>query len=370
MSLPIRFGVAVLFATFCQGAPIYNVLSENFNNVSAMSSWVMLNQSSPAGSTGWFQGNSGVFPSQSGAANSYAAANFLNAGFGGDISNWLISPLLTFNNGDLISFYSRTEISPAPGADRMELRFNANGSTNVGTTAASVGDFTSLMLTVNPTLTTTGYPAVWTQYSALVSGLSGPTSARFALRYFVTNTSLNGNYVGVDTLSVLSEVPEPGTIWTLGAAGILLIARRIWRNDRLTRGKASPIMAVTATAVCLLMQAAPVFGADQSRAKAHKSKKATGKAHQARGSAGMRIFIDPQTGETREAPARQDVRQTRGSSTVVVNHSDGSRTAILGDDQMVYSVARINSDGSMSISHANAGELKKSQAIDPEEKQK
>ena len=38
-------------------------------------------------------------------------------------------------------------------ADRLELRLSTNGaSTNVGTTTTSVGDFTTLLLTVNPLL--------------------------------------------------------------------------------------------------------------------------------------------------------------------------------------------------------------------------
>src|SRR4051812_29120124 len=52
------------------------VFSESFDSVAGLGAlgWLQRNNSSPAGETGWFQGNSGVFASQSGAADSYVAA--------------------------------------------------------------------------------------------------------------------------------------------------------------------------------------------------------------------------------------------------------------------------------------------------------
>ena len=78
------------------------VFSESFDSVAGLGAlgWLQTNNSSPAGETGWFQGNSGVFASQSGAADSYIAANFLNAGFGGNVDNWLITPLISFDTGE------------------------------------------------------------------------------------------------------------------------------------------------------------------------------------------------------------------------------------------------------------------------------
>src|SRR6478609_2463871 len=57
------------------------LLSEGFNNVASLGAagWVFTNASTPVGQS-WFQGNSGIFAAQSGAATSYAAANFLSAG--------------------------------------------------------------------------------------------------------------------------------------------------------------------------------------------------------------------------------------------------------------------------------------------------
>jgi hypothetical protein len=171
------------------------VLSEGFDNISTLagSGWTMVNNSSPAGSTGWFQGNSGVFNSQAGAPAAYIAANFDNAAFGGNISNWLITPVLSLQYDLQFVFYTRTEVNP-PAADSLELRLSTNGSSgNVGATSSSVGDFTSLLLTINPTLSLSGYPMAWTQETVSFSGLGIPTTGRFAFRYDVPDTSTNAD---------------------------------------------------------------------------------------------------------------------------------------------------------------------------------
>ena len=212
------------------------LLVENFDDVSLLAGggWAAVNNSDPIGTTGWFQGNTGVFASQAGAADAYIAANFENAALGGDISNWLLTPELALDNGTTINFYSRTE-EGAPFPDRLELRLSVNGaSTNVGVTDASVGDFATLLLTLNPGLLVGGYPESWTLFSATLSGLGAPTSGRFGFRYFVTDTSINGDYIGIDTLSVESAVstavPEPVTMLTMGI-GLLGIHRARRRRN-------------------------------------------------------------------------------------------------------------------------------------------
>jgi hypothetical protein len=207
------------------------LLSEGFDNLStlATSGWVLTNNSSPAGTSGWFQGLPAIFPSQSGPTNSYVAANFLNAAFGGTISNWLLTPILTLENGETLTFYTQTE-SPALGADRLEVRLSQNGgSTNVGTGASSVGDFTSLLTTVNPALSASGYPASWTQFALTLSGLAAPVSGRFAFRYSVPDTSTNGDYIGLDTVVLdtvgLNPVPEP-SVFGLGLLGLACLKFR------------------------------------------------------------------------------------------------------------------------------------------------
>ncbi len=180
------------------------LLNENFD-VFPPANWVFQNNSAPVGTTPlWFQGNPAVFPAFNGATNSYAAANFNNVAGNNTISNWMITPVVSMKNGDVLTFRTRTVTAPA-FADRLEVRQSTNGaSTDVGTSNTSVGDFTNLLLTINPTLTPTGYPNQWTQFTVTVSGLSGPTTGRFAFRYFVTSggpTGANSDYIGVDNVT-------------------------------------------------------------------------------------------------------------------------------------------------------------------------
>lgn len=190
------------------------------------SGWIQQNNSSPVGSDSWFQGNSSVFPAQSGAASSYIGANFNNTLGGGTISNWLITPLLNLQNGDTFSFFTRTVGSPVT-PDRLEVRLSTNGGASAGSTETSVGDFSTLLLSINPTLTTTGYPNSWTQYNLTVSGLGAPASGRLAFRYFVTNggSGNNSDYIGIDTFSY-TAVPTPALLPGLIGIGIGVLRKR------------------------------------------------------------------------------------------------------------------------------------------------
>ncbi len=189
--------------------------------------WFDLNNSNPLGPTGWF-GNGAVFPSHSGAG--YIAANFNNTTGAGTISDWLITPTRTLNNGDTFSFWSRTNLDTFP--DRLELRLSTNGSsTNVGATETSVGDFGTLLLSINPSLTTGVYPTAWTQFSTTLSGLSSSgVSGRLAFRYFVTSggpDGSNSDYIGVDDVAyTVAPVPEPASMAVLGIGALALLRRR------------------------------------------------------------------------------------------------------------------------------------------------
>ncbi len=192
------------------------ILNESFNTV-LPASWVQQNNSSPLGTTNWFQGNTATFTSNSGAPDAYIAANYQNtsASASGTISNWLLSPVLNIKNGDIITFYSRIPAG-TEWPDRLELRISSNAaSTNVGTTATSVGDFTNLLLTINPTLTTGVYPKVWTQFTATVSGVSAPTTGRIAFRYWVTDGGggNNSNYIGIDDVVYTSTGSTAQGVW-------------------------------------------------------------------------------------------------------------------------------------------------------------
>ena len=224
-----------LFTTliFVLSVSVYSqAFTENFDNITTLtgSGWYQQNNSAPIGTNPmWFQGSppsgGGPFIAYNGAENSYIACNFNSTATGtGTISNWLVTPNRTLRNGDVLTFYTR---KPTIGSgqvdypDRLEVRLSTNGaSTNVGTGASGVGDFTTLLLSINPTLTTNVYPQVWTQYTITISGLSAPTSGRFAFRYFVTNAGpigTNSDYIGLDNV-VYTPYVCPAFTMTAGGA--------------------------------------------------------------------------------------------------------------------------------------------------------
>lgn len=174
--------------------------------------WSVSNLSSPLGNTGWF-GNGTIFAPHSGAG--YVAANYQNVKGSGTISNWIISPMRTFRNGDTISFWTRTSTGVHP--DRLELRLSKNGtSTNIGTGSTSFGDFSTTLATINPNQLAgdTNYPTTWTLNTITVSGVSTPTSGRFAFRYFVTGAgggAARGEYIGLDDVTYTPTDLKPIT---------------------------------------------------------------------------------------------------------------------------------------------------------------
>jgi len=169
------------------------VLDEGFEDVPALQGWTFANNSVPAG-TSWFQGNPGIFGAQSGPADSYAAANFLGSEGGfGLVDNWLITPVLSLTGITNLSFWTRHE-ALAGFNDVLEVRF-ANGS------SADTSGFTTLLGTVGGSA---GYPADWTQWSG---NLNVEGQGRFAFRYVGNADTLN--YIGLDTVRVVTAVPEP-----------------------------------------------------------------------------------------------------------------------------------------------------------------
>jgi len=201
----LGIGLAVLlgFGGLSERAKAETLLNEGFDDISNLSAggWNIQNLSSPLGPLTYSQGNPTIFNSQAGPTSAYIAANYQSTGSVGTISNWLITPEQTLKNGDVFTFYTRTAVPVYP--DRLEFRLSTEGSsTDVGSTATSVGDFTTLLYVVNPDLTDVGYPTSWTQYTITVSGLNDTYSGRFAFRYYVTNAGLGGanaNYIGIDT---------------------------------------------------------------------------------------------------------------------------------------------------------------------------
>jgi len=169
------------------------VLNERFDNVASLSGWAQVNHSVPAGNA-WFQGNPALFPARSGAPDAYAAVNSLSAANGsGKVDNWLITPVLDLSGTTLLSFFTRHDALPGFN-DLLEVRYAA------GTGTDTTG-FTTLLTTVGGTA---GYPTDWQQFTAT---LTNSGNSRFAFRYLGPADTLN--YVGLDTVSVVTAVPGP-----------------------------------------------------------------------------------------------------------------------------------------------------------------
>jgi hypothetical protein len=199
--------LAALAAPVAQAAGV-EVLNEGFGNVGGLSGWSQVNASVPPGS-GWFQGNPGIFPAQAGAADAYAAANFLGAAYGsGTVDNWLITPALNLSGTTVLSFFTRHAAEPGFD-DRLQVLF----SPGTGTDASG---FTLLATIGGPN----GYTTEWESYTATVDA-SG--AGRFAFRYVGDAATLN--YVGLDTVSVVTAVPEPSA-WAMLGAGLGLFGLR------------------------------------------------------------------------------------------------------------------------------------------------
>ena len=195
------------FCALTFGQAQTNLLVESFDAI-ALPGWTLTNQSSPVGSTGWFQGNDTVFPAQTGAPTAYIGANFNNTSGAGTISNWLITPQVLAQDGDVLKFWTRTSTG-GTFPDRLQVRSSTGTTFTAPSGATGLGSFTTLHLDINPTLVPGpgGYPDVWTEFTITVAGVSAtPVAMNFALRYFVTNggpAGDNSNYIGIDTFSLV-----------------------------------------------------------------------------------------------------------------------------------------------------------------------
>ncbi len=237
---PLLFSAVIIGAVSCGKKDTVTTVNdpsfgEEFDTLSkaVANGWVIKNNSKPLGTLSWVQGFSYVsishdYDSKLGASNtpaiggfggtnpSYSGSDFImttaECGHGiATLSNWLISPEVLMKNGDLIYFYTRT-YDPALGADRLQVRINpVNSSTDVGTDSSSVGNFTEVLLDINPDYQLDGddaYPAEWTRYTAVVTGLPSARKSRVAFRYYVTNggpQGINSLGIGIDKFSFISK---------------------------------------------------------------------------------------------------------------------------------------------------------------------
>jgi hypothetical protein len=205
--------------------------TEEFDNVGKLGGkgWVITNNTDKVGPEAWRQGryestNKATFGtdyvvgfpafSASKSPNDFISCDFYAGALVANMSVWLISPSVKMKNGDQIVFYTRDAIDDGSfnlkdGTDRLQVRANiTNPSDNVGQDWTTVGDFSTLLLDINPSLTLGGYPTTWTKYTITLSGITGIINGRFAFRYFVAGggpDGLNAGEVGIDALSFISK---------------------------------------------------------------------------------------------------------------------------------------------------------------------
>lgn len=208
------------------------VFQEDFTSTfnPATNGWSIQNLSASANPTlAWFQGNPAVFNAYNGAGADYVGANFnstTDSNNPATLSTWLLTPTLNLINGAVLEFATRTSTNPASFPDRLEVYMSTAGTgTNCGNSPTTVGTFSTLLVSVNPSLTTTGYPGVWTVYTVAISGVPVSTLGKIGFRYFVTNggpaaTAANSNYIGLDGVKLSLPCNQPSLTINQTAAGV------------------------------------------------------------------------------------------------------------------------------------------------------
>lgn len=205
-----RAAAAVVLFVAASAAHAQFVINEGFDSVATLGSrgWVLANASIPIGPVaGWFQGDQTIFASQAGAAQAYVAANFNNAGAGGTLANWLISPTFSTEYTGYVSFYARADIA-AGFMDQLAWGFSKGG--------ASFADFA-----IGAPHTIGGD---WTRFQIDFAAQGVGSTGRFAIVY--TGSGDLANYVGVDTFAVAVPEPETWALMLAGLAGLGVLKRR------------------------------------------------------------------------------------------------------------------------------------------------
>ena len=211
-------------------------LTEGFEGTFPPTGWLVRNQSTTIGTNvNCWNVFTGLTPWGARSGNGHTGANFNCTTGANTISGWLLSSQISgLANGDQVSFWSRKSAGATDFPDRLELRLCLDGAPNscgavgsTGTLPTDVGSFTTLVLSINPTLVTGVYPNVYTQFSATLSGLPvGPNNGRLGFRYFVTSGGpggANSDIISIDDVSVSTPAGDTAPTLTYNpttAAGV------------------------------------------------------------------------------------------------------------------------------------------------------
>lgn len=188
---------------------------ENFDSVEEThgNDWIGRNLSEPEGERTWAILDASRFGPQAGPPGGFASNNYNATVDNGTISDWIATPLLEFRSGSTVSFWTRT-VDNAHFADRLQVRLCTSSlCSTFGSGAFEVGDFTTLLLDINPNLQSgpdptgvNGYPDSWTQFVlGAADGVPNSGTGRIAFRYFVEDAGAQGansNYIGLDTIRI------------------------------------------------------------------------------------------------------------------------------------------------------------------------
>ncbi|HZW08744.1 MAG TPA: choice-of-anchor J domain-containing protein [Phycisphaerales bacterium] len=174
--------------------------------------WIFRNQSQPEGAHSWFDGYTSDQWPRPQAGEGYLAVDSLSTDyFGGKVSNWAILPAVPGQiAGDVLTFYALD--LGGNNVNRLQVRYSPSGGTGTGSGAEGVGDFTTVLLDLNP------IPADgWNKYTVTLPG-----TGRVALRYYIgsaCNWGCFSSYTGLDSLSVGDEPPPACNMPPVPAAG-------------------------------------------------------------------------------------------------------------------------------------------------------
>ena len=211
---------AVLMAA-TGGTVMAQQISEGFNTPNTLpAGWITRNQSTTIGTSTicWNSITSVTDPDDNPVVEPFEGAAFgaafFNCTTGANTLNvFLLTPALTnLQNGNVLTFQT---ISAGTYADRMQvllcLGATCGDAGSTGTGDSAVGQYTTTLLDINPTLSATGYPSTWTPQSITLTGLpNGANAGRIAFRYYVTNggpSGSNSNVVGIDSVQLSDTTP-------------------------------------------------------------------------------------------------------------------------------------------------------------------